>query len=341
MPTNYTGSPTATQAPSPPPTPEAAPIVSYPADGESANAASVAQDFRVLADYAAWLMKPRAKANDWAMPIERWRSAALHRRFGIDHFGFPAGRLNHRREDFAVNFSHLGTISPAPFGAAAGVAIPGSMMESWRYEIRQQTTSSFAEIDVMPPSAAIGRVASRSIRLSLADSAGDYTNLARVGTCLFDITVCASVEWDARIHNVADTMYAHLMGIIDGLGTQPTLVANGAFFFWDSSIAQWRCITDNGGVRTSTTTSVVGDNLWHQFKIVWVGATVDDAGASRVLFFIDGALVANLTTNLPPSTSLVVPFYGAERIAGGAASSAAGLYIAPPNIANNTWTDAF
>lgn len=55
MPTNYTGDPTATQSPSPQPGASQVPIASLPADGDDLDAASVAQDFKTLADFVAFL----------------------------------------------------------------------------------------------------------------------------------------------------------------------------------------------------------------------------------------------------------------------------------------------
>jgi hypothetical protein len=52
-PTNYTGVPSSTQPPSPTPGAGVAPIVALPNDGEPANAASVAQAYKVLADFIA------------------------------------------------------------------------------------------------------------------------------------------------------------------------------------------------------------------------------------------------------------------------------------------------
>jgi hypothetical protein len=53
MPTLYTGNPNATQPPSP--APGSVVVVSIPNDGEPANVASVAQAFKVLTDYVAYL----------------------------------------------------------------------------------------------------------------------------------------------------------------------------------------------------------------------------------------------------------------------------------------------
>ncbi len=53
MATNYTGNPTATEAPSAAPGGGVYPIVVIPDDGDALNAASVAQGYKVLADFSA------------------------------------------------------------------------------------------------------------------------------------------------------------------------------------------------------------------------------------------------------------------------------------------------
>jgi hypothetical protein len=64
MSSDYTGDPTATQAPSPPPGRAVEPIVRRPTDGDALSAASVEQDFKVLADFAAWLTNHAAILDD-------------------------------------------------------------------------------------------------------------------------------------------------------------------------------------------------------------------------------------------------------------------------------------
>lgn len=55
MPTNYTGDPVATQAPSPTPGDAVEPVLQLPNDGEAANVASIYQEFKCLADFVAYL----------------------------------------------------------------------------------------------------------------------------------------------------------------------------------------------------------------------------------------------------------------------------------------------
>jgi len=54
MPSSYTGSPTAIQAPGVQPAPGVAPIVTLPSDGDGDSAASIAQAFKELSDYVAY-----------------------------------------------------------------------------------------------------------------------------------------------------------------------------------------------------------------------------------------------------------------------------------------------
>lgn len=55
MPSNYTGTPSATQAPAAAPGPNVAPILALPIDADSFNSASTYQQWKTLADYVAYL----------------------------------------------------------------------------------------------------------------------------------------------------------------------------------------------------------------------------------------------------------------------------------------------
>src|SRR6187551_1467142 len=105
MSTTRAGDPTATQAPSAPPTPGAVPTQTLPADGDPLTAASVAQAFKVSADFIAWLMSPRAQAaagtgaSNWAEAIRLYKNARQQTRFAVDHLGFPGGKFVQWQED--------------------------------------------------------------------------------------------------------------------------------------------------------------------------------------------------------------------------------------------------
>jgi hypothetical protein len=57
MSSNYSGVPTAAQAPAPAPTAGKVPIIVIPDDADAFNAAAFAQQFKMSADYLAWLMQ--------------------------------------------------------------------------------------------------------------------------------------------------------------------------------------------------------------------------------------------------------------------------------------------
>lgn len=103
MASNYTGSPTATQAPAAAPAPDGAPIGVLPADADPPNAAAFAQAYKVCLDYLAWLYQPRAKLTDLAKEIMSFRNGLTHRRAGFDHQGYPGGLWAGFDEDWCDN----------------------------------------------------------------------------------------------------------------------------------------------------------------------------------------------------------------------------------------------
>jgi hypothetical protein len=112
MPTNYTGNPTAVEAPAVAPGPNIAPVLALPVDTDVANSASIYQPFKTLADYQAylyqnWFPNKPMLTND--LPQWRFTDAAGNNRFLIDHVGFPAGRLAQFREDWQTTMSNYTT----------------------------------------------------------------------------------------------------------------------------------------------------------------------------------------------------------------------------------------
>ena len=91
MPTTYPGDPTATQAPADPPEGDGGISVNIPIASEARSVSSIAQAFKVFADYIAFLLAPFAKASAWTQCIMRFRTSELGTRFCVDHAGFPGG----------------------------------------------------------------------------------------------------------------------------------------------------------------------------------------------------------------------------------------------------------
>lgn len=80
MSSNYTGNPTATEAPAAAPSPGTAPIIVLPSDGDAASAASVAQALKCLADYVAFLQSDVQRSHfteEWMVSQTNFATAGL------------------------------------------------------------------------------------------------------------------------------------------------------------------------------------------------------------------------------------------------------------------------
>jgi hypothetical protein len=104
------------------------------------------------------------------------------------------------------------------------------------------------------------------------------------------------------------------MGLMDDVTAEP---ANGCYFRYTDSVngGKWECVTRKAGVETaadSGVTAVAGTER------VW--CILVDAAAANVYFYIDGALVQTIATNIP--TARVGFATAAIRSAGTAAKNA-------------------
>src|SRR6185436_13598067 len=95
--------------------PEKVPVLNIPIAGELVTVSSMLSALKNLANHVSFLLFPKAKLNDWANGIVNFYHAGGHRRFRVDHLGFPMGRIVRWNEDWAQGFSITGaTISGAP-----------------------------------------------------------------------------------------------------------------------------------------------------------------------------------------------------------------------------------
>ncbi len=101
---------------------------------------------------------------------------------------------------------------------------------------------------------------------------------------------------DARIITLSDgsDTYTVRVGFLDSISGEPT---DGCFFRYTHSVnsGEWQAVTRAAGVETSsaTDTNVAATTNWTVFEIEI------NAAATSVAFYINGALVATNTTNIP------------------------------------------
>lgn len=285
MPTTYTGDQTQTQLPSDPPEGKNGIEVALPADGDLPNAATFEQAFKVLADFIDWLKRPRATASVWAKCIIAYRAAIGHRRFAVDHLGFPTGQV----------LVHDVTWRPASAGAAQKFgADPGSVysaMPDWSYKSVNTTGTG---------SATMGRsVFGPAIALRCGDTLNDFVRLTMMplGVLRADNHVVLEASGVVPIENSFTSYIAVCDDPANDVGAATDLIG-----FRITGANTWRCVTRASGVETETdslVTASIGSSRPDRLRIEWSGETVADDATRAVRFYVNGALKATHTTNLP------------------------------------------
>lgn len=79
----------------------------------------------------------------------------------------------------------------------------------------------------------------------------------------------------------------------------PDNTSNWITIYYDSAVgANWQAQCASGGVTTTVDTGIVANTSYHEFRI--------ECKTGSVVFFLDGTLVATITTNIP--TMLLQPY---------------------------------
>ncbi len=318
----YNADATAAQAPHTAPEPDKEVAITIPVDDDPPNASTYDPGYKGLADHVEWLFRPRAKASDWAKYTSVFRSALLHKRWGIDHLGFPTGKLIHFRD--ALDFAH------DKQAAGSGVVVN----PRWNWALDEGSGAGFNIIEI--PSATY-RETSRVLRLVPGATALDASTFYSVELTSFHADVLAAVEWDAKVKKFDHAHMRYAMGLRTGAQTKADEMLGG-LFYKDSDTGNWKCRVYDGATFNDVDSGVALDNNWHRFRVEWHGANVDDASAARMLFILDGAVVANVTTNLPTGAVNVV-FSALKHDAG--SDTDLDLWVgAPVTFGANTLQDA-
>lgn len=339
MPTPYVGLKTNTQAPSAAPKPEGTLTQNLPVDGDPPNASTFAQAYKVCADFIDWLMKPQAQLAPniasaiWGEAIQRFRSAAGHLRYGIDHNGFPAGQLIQWLETWPT----LADVSPGAPGSDLEV---GEILGGWFVTITKQIGGTAHAQSLFPTATWSG---SRYMEIQVADEVNDYTWVHRSPQALFYADNILVMEWSAKIDN--NTAESHVRMGFDAEGGA---TFGSGIWFYTVAGGNWHCAFGNDGVVGGAVASGVTPNTsWHRYRVEWHGENADEGGKKRCLFFIDGTLVANLDTdtysaaNFPDTGSnpVVIPSFRVTRAVAG--TTAKKLHVSPVAFRGNTWLNAF
>jgi hypothetical protein len=294
VPTEYDGDPEATEAPSDPPEPEGTITLLLPVDDDDVDGSAFAQAYKVLADFIAWLLKPTAKALDFAMHIMAWRTATGHKRFRIDHLGFPGGQYIGWDEDWTYSAlddysSRDGTLD------AAFLAFP-----AWRYKATGTGAAAATNLHNSPECTAMFMLGGDTIGV-------DYVTITRGRGPRFRAGNHIVLEFLAGVQGGAagyDDKRATI-GLGTWLGGSISRgsgdIDNFIGFEKKDGFDNWFAVARAAGVETATAvdTGVAVSQTLSRMRVEWHGEDVSEDGLRRVRYYIDGALVATFSANLP------------------------------------------
>jgi len=317
----YTGDPTATQPPASQPAPGDTPTVNIVTDLLTpVNAASVNQQFKAFADDIAWLKTPRAKAaagsgtSTWDQAIAAFKSAQLFTRFGIDHHGFPAGQIiqwDENWDDLTAQVADLTVSSSGNFGT------------HWLYQVTNPVgpggTTLFSGGSTHVGGGPSPYPSSRII-MTVPTVGGPVLSVAAVQRAMAPVALepsgatVISMHWDqmttdAGLNNSSAGQVAMGLAASSIFGSTAVFASAGglnpigAAFMGGQGVATrttWSAYVNNNGTIQLFDTGVDCNTpgVRRRFRIDVIGAAVSDDGISRVLFWIDGALVSSQAIDL-------------------------------------------
>lgn len=322
MPTNYTGDPTATQAPSAPPGPGIFPELAMPNDGEPLNVASLRQNEKVLADFAAWAASPTAILGNWADPAWFTQNARGQKRFLVDHMGFPSGRLLQLFEHWR--------------GAETQTATGGYSFTSTnlQWTVALVSTGGSGQASVVDPDPTT--IPERHLLLTVGTGGSDEVRLIGQPMGIFGANNAWEMEWDVFV-GAGTNQFRLAMGIVrPGFPVYGDSGAGigGVVFKDDGTGSNWQSVTSDGTTLDTVQDSgeAIAASTLFKFRAEWMGAGVADDGVAAMRFYIGPSLVGTFTAHVPTPdapTSIIAPSFALKRVAGATARS---FHVSPVRI---------
>lgn len=319
---SYTGNPSSSQSPSPVPAADGAPVLQDVVDGSPCNAASVTQQFKALADNEAFSLGPRALAaagtglSNWAKPVLAFRNALTHRRFAIDHQGFPAGQIIAWDENWDDASSPVADLT---------ISSSGLLGSRWTYRVINGPGGGGLYLGISGASHAGSAVPypSSNVYMLVPTVGGPVVSVTAVQRAIPPIALetaggtAISMHWDQMtgitgLNNSSGGQVAMGIGTLGVTGTNSNVFGVtgglnpvGAAFVGGQQVGSsnpnnWRAYLNNNGTPQLFDTGIDSNtpNVRRRFRIDVIGAAVSDDAIARVMFWIDGALVKSAAIDL-------------------------------------------
>lgn len=330
---NYTADPDAAAiAPDLGQLPGAEPVLDLPADGEPANAASVAQAFSALANHVARLYRPRASSSSYVLDLLPFRNAKDIVVSKVDAFGLYRGPIIEYHESWPTHIGeHAATGGQAtPWGEITGGApsvLGSERYPGWWYGIHNTPLYTASRlVETLGPYMAAGRLsASRRVQLLTPPSQVDnLTFIARRSPWAIGANVLASLEFNIAYlicpgpANMGWLIPNPAIAPFAAIDWDPESGTNGIYVQANTDDANLQLITGSSATKTDLGVAR-GDlaTLGARLRLVFVGSELDFSSANRVLVFIDDILRADVTTDLPAAGAIPWINFGGKALTPG------------------------
>jgi hypothetical protein len=265
--------------------------------------------------------------SSWAEAIKIYKNAVLQSRFGIDHLGFPAGKLIQWNEDFGSMQPFVGT------GVIAATPLPYS-----RWGVVNFTTGNINSISAIGAYAIDPVLPSAMVQLVSAAIVGS-NHLYAVNPAVVHIPGMAiSYQWDAYIQGT-DAASAEIFG---GLISAPltgvggaisTIAPTGVGFIKRTGDANW--FTYNNGTYVTTGIAAASATRF-RFRLELLSAAAADAGTAQVIFYVNGTRITAAQSATAPLLGLgCYPVFRNARTAIG--TTGYSLLIGANDFRANLW----
>lgn len=371
MSSQYTGNPTATQSPAPTPALGNYPIEVLPADGDALNASSVAQAFKVCADFIAFIQLAISKiltttysmlglvvdgtgeqtVSPVAGQVSVSRSSFIYDpllvfkdvggtevRWLVDHNGFPMSKCSR----IETNWNFGPTLSA---GATASLGGDGTWLG---------VSSANATVGVVAPSSAYYSTAAIIHTVTTSTNYGVITT-QNVPT-VWGANTSFVMEFDFALSNASNTNTSSwVIGLVGGAGNPSGSGTQNSLCFQKASTDTfWWTQESNFGGSLNVTNNVVTpvSGVFNQFRIEYHGASTPIgiaatagclANTAKGLFFIDGTFIgaySSTDTHFPTSSgNQMAPYFGGVATASNTTTGTLGnvrcvwtLFLSPPSL---------
>jgi len=248
-------------------------------------------------------------------PLAQWNDPAGNARSAVDHNGYYNSRNLLYKEYWPNPTGVVGSVS-AP-------VVPIPVAPSWVFDISVPGTGATYQLGL--DASSLFPFSSASVLPSTGATADAW--LGQYACMIFPHSgVTLAFNWYGKINSVGVTNCTQYAGM--GGGNQPSrnrwvsvvnAFTDGVSFSRASGQANWQCNAMAATVTTTVDSGIAATTNTTRFGIELVGSAAPTGPCAR--FFINGALAATITTNLP-TTALKFTF--GQKIA------------ASPSVTDNT-----